>query len=414
MNLSSRFQTANNAHTVTRALRREDSIGSDSSQDISSKHEALWFSTLPDKVRRQRFSREEQERLAHSYEETVHRASPRAEEIRESGTGTGTSRSRLINAVIDFPANTVRSEIDNPLAYAPTASSASTEQVGFHSSQPKCVTTSDGDVSRAPSSQRGPQTPKQRPRILSLTPISLPPPTLAPAPPLPSPGTLRHWTISARTPKPDATPMASTKSIEFTPDPAVHSGVHSRQERVTPRASLPDTVCSLALGQSSSPSSPLSEYALPVQLLSPSSNDSGADLASLDTARSSTPPADGARRPYHAVTQSASFDSGIGLPLQLNWEEKPGGTTRSSSGNGFSATAESTTLNHSDDWVPEHRVHDFDWIMIPGPEISDLGPLALESLTVCDDSSGARGAFAVQTPLGPKGLQRVWNSIRRC
>ncbi|KAF2481422.1 hypothetical protein BDY17DRAFT_301315 [Neohortaea acidophila] len=45
-------------------------------------------------------------------------------------------------------------------------------------------------------------------------------------------------------------------------------------------------------------------------------------------------------------------------------------------------------------------------------DVERVDPLALEPLPICDDPTGAHGAFAVGHGKNPRGLRRMWNSLR--
>ncbi|TKA37414.1 hypothetical protein B0A54_10999 [Friedmanniomyces endolithicus] len=131
------------------------------------------------------------------------------------------------------------------------------------------------------------------------------------------------------------------------------------------------------------------------------------DNAPLETDEPSPPPG---HPPHHErkVAQSASFDSGIVLPLQT------GERSRSSSNISGRETAVRLTRPRPELRTSEDKLHSWQRTQTSGVAVANFDPLALEPLCISEDSTGAHGAFAGrQQQFGrPKGLGRVWKSLR--
>ncbi|KAK5132774.1 hypothetical protein LTR08_008659 [Meristemomyces frigidus] len=141
------------------------------------------------------------------------------------------------------------------------------------------------------------------------------------------------------------------------------------------------------------------------------------DDASLSSYDPPTPTAIDYGHPV--VVPSASFDSGIALPLQLNTHDKPASDNKnnhSRSSSSFGGDREMTlrmTLTRPELRLSEKEVNSWQRMPSSGGVVTGVDPLALESLPVCDDATGAHGAFAVRCGGREKGLRKVWKNLRR-
>lgn len=69
------------------------------------------------------------------------------------------------------------------------------------------------------------------------------------------------------------------------------------------------------------------------------------------------------------------------------------------------------TLTRKDLRAPEEELYAFQRKQVSGVDLETTDPLALEALSICEDDSGAQGAFAVMRP-SVGGLKRAWKSFR--
>ncbi|KAK0946538.1 hypothetical protein LTR29_002006 [Friedmanniomyces endolithicus] len=266
-------------------------------------------------------------------------------------------------------------------------------------------------------------------RALALTPLVLPPPTLTPLPPMPSPS---PSTSSSLSPSPSPSSSASPSSSPM-PSPTRATVLSARLSRpytdpmLLPVQSPPIS----SYFQELEPHRQLREYPdsqhrfdEAIEFGSPSPEPQGRDEfipiqstesfdgtdeddAPLETDEPSPPPG---HPPHHErkVAQSASFDSGIVLPLQT------GERSRSSSNISGRETAVRLTRPRPELRTSEDKLHSWQRTQTSGVAVANFDPLALEPLCISENSTGAHGAFAGrQQQFGrPKGLGRVWKSLR--
>ncbi|KAK0833394.1 hypothetical protein LTR57_022407, partial [Friedmanniomyces endolithicus] len=129
--------------------------------------------------------------------------------------------------------------------------------------------------------------------------------------------------------------------------------------------------------------------------------------ASLEIDEPSTPTGNPSHH-QRKVAQSASFDSGIVLPLQT------GERSRSSSNISGRETTLRLTRPRPELRTSEDKLYSWQRTQTSGVAVANSDPLALEPLCISEDSTGAHGAFAgrQQQYARPKGLGRVWKSFR--
>ncbi|KAK5681149.1 hypothetical protein LTS10_006910 [Elasticomyces elasticus] len=237
-------------------------------------------------------------------------------------------------------------------------------------------------------------------RALTLVPLVLPPPTLTPLSEA-TPSPVQPAIVAARLSRPYLDQMVvpanrwpHSASVQI---PGAHRQSHSGFAHGF------DVTLEPGHCLESIPSSPSTDASFLIQ--GASSLDSlDEDDASLHT---NTPEPTSHER---KVAQSASFDSGIVLPLQMNHSEGVERSRRSSNLSGREMALRFTRLEVR---TPEEELYRWQRTQTSGVSVADADPLALAPLMIVDDSTGACGAFAAQNGSQPRGLGRVWNSIRR-
>lgn len=254
-------------------------------------------------------------------------------------------------------------------------------------------------------------------RALSLTPLPLPPPTLAPARPMTSSEKNRRLSLSGRMPRHFIGMTSSVPSPS--PDTKFYQDADAREQlrkHLSPQKFDEAIEFGFASNGKRTPSPAAANQSYSVQDPRLSSDageiEDDASTSSLGTLSPRTPTAS---PDCHPTIKQTSFDSGIGLPMQSTTRPK---TPHLRSLDGSVGSREMTI--HMTLTRPELRV------LTPGDGSSNLqrgdslenndeavDPLALESITVCDDPTGAHGAFAVHDDPRANGLKRVWKTIRR-
>ena len=383
--------------------------------------QALWFLTLPDKVKRQHFSREEQILLTETCERSLADATPEvAEEVyqrrltfdREDGSAcVPRRRSSETACEVDglqeldfFDTDTISLQSDDSVdtameilkLYVRRRRSTST----YRSSLPPPPPPKDFVIHQPKVKSLG--------RSFQLTPLPLPPPTLAPVPPLPSPETLRNLSQAASLRRQHTEPLPEAKYYQ---DPNARKTL---KEYATPQKfdealefGFPSTEQVL----SRSSGSDHSEHGRKTSL----THSVDGDKDSLSDTGPTTPTAI-ATKYEPTVTQSSSIDSGVGLPLQVSLRPKTADRSRSSSFNNREMTLRVTLTRpalREPDGRPESELYGWKRKQTSSVEVDKADPLALQPLNVSDDSTGAHGAFAVPEPSHSKGLKRVWKSLRQ-
>ncbi|KAK3647331.1 hypothetical protein LTR56_008162 [Elasticomyces elasticus] len=237
-------------------------------------------------------------------------------------------------------------------------------------------------------------------RALTLVPLALPPPTLTPLSEA-TPSPVQPALVAARLSRPyldhmvvpaNRWPHSASSQI-----PGSHRQSHPGFAHGFDVTFEPDHCLE------SIPSSPSTDASFLIQ--GASSLDSlDEDDASLHT---DTPEPTSHER---KVAQSASFDSGIVLPLQMNHAEGVGRSRRSSNLSGREMALRLTRLEVR---TPEEELYRWQRTQTSGVSVADADPLALAPLVISLELDGRCGAFAAQSGSQPRGLGRVWNSIRR-
>lgn len=264
-------------------------------------------------------------------------------------------------------------------------------------------------------------------RLHMLTPLPLPPPVLAPASTL---QTSAEFTASARLSR----PFFNTDPLVLEIDSFIYVQEPGEGSRVLEPAAAPALlieceVFELPANEDPAPISPDEECPYP-RLVSAFSDDDteddgneeddNADAESVETGGPRTPsPMDHADG---AATQAAG-DSGVEIP-ELNLTSRPKTASvidrTSTSLSNYASTPNSIgskpqVLRTSS----EEILYAYQRRLTSGVDVETSNPLALSTLPVCDDDTGAHGAFAVSrsldsSSLAPtKGLKRVFKSFRR-
>ncbi|KAK0809850.1 hypothetical protein LTS02_001401 [Friedmanniomyces endolithicus] len=256
-------------------------------------------------------------------------------------------------------------------------------------------------------------------RALALTPLVLPPPTLTPLPPMlssspspppspspsssPTPSPTRAAVLSARLSRPYTDPMLLPPEALSEPT-YFHDSEPRRQLREYP-GSQHRFDEAIEFGSPSPEPQEGNEF-IPIQS-TVAFDSTDEEEASLEIDEPSTPTGNPSHH-QRKVAQSASFDSGIVLPLQT------GERSRSSSNISGRETTLRLTRPRPELRTSEDKLYSWQRTQTSGVAVANSDPLALEPLCISEDSTGAHGAFAgrQQQYARPKGLGRVWKSFR--
>ncbi|KAK3068705.1 hypothetical protein LTR53_013492 [Teratosphaeriaceae sp. CCFEE 6253] len=391
-------------------------------------HRAAWFSKLPDKLRRQHVGREKgvlltaacvragdkPQRDSPSRPALLHGHNCRAEHPAASGHAAPSTGDPNGHREVETRSHSSRSTVNSGMgifAFQYGDSAPVTGPAPPTRDPPARPTATDTRLKR-----------KSTYRALSLTPLALPPPTLAPLPD--APVLVRTTVNSARLSRPYTDPLLlSTTTFPQSPhhlNPEARNLLH---ESPASQPHFTETVESGHLSSASaSPSSAGTEGSLPIQRAS-SPDDNNTDATSLPSAGTSTPPPTLLSRPARKPTQAASFDSGVALPLHSNAVTERGRSPSPLSGLTRPPRATPPPLRQEGRASEGDGLHSWQRTVMSGvaaaaaAAVVDSDPLALEPLCITDDVTGAHGAFAGQGRDGggraPRGLGRVWKSLRR-
>jgi hypothetical protein len=138
-------------------------------------------------------------------------------------------------------------------------------------------------------------------------------------------------------------------------------------------------------------------------------SDCGGDETSTEATGPRTPtPTSG---PLLTAVKQTSFDFGVNMPLKF--ASDTGLATTHSPAHSISNREVTVhmTLTRPDLRTPEERLYSVQRQQTSGVDVEKQDPLALQVLPVCDDPTGAHGAFAVQSE-NSKGFKRVWKTLR--
>lgn len=386
--------------------------------------QALRFLALPDKVKRSHFTSEELLLLTESSERALnspafandHRVS-RCSHLDRNGSIASSHRKSSVSegymedtekdwfemeteSVDSYEhANGTVTDFESLKMYARSRHGSVCSSYSAHPSIP-----SNKELASSPEARRKSFS---RKRAISLAPIPLPPPTLIPAvPPLPSTNTMTNFSKSARSPSltPTETPPATKyykdsqarhKLREFLASPekfdeALEFGFPSERGIVERSTSVTSGL----------------EPTLESDVENISITDSRDDEEEASSRSPKTPSLvnDG----FHSTTTPhSSLDSGVALPFTPG---KASSRSLSPDISGREMTLR-MTLTRPDLRAPERELYALQRKEVSGVEVADSDPLALSALTVCNDHTGAHGAFAV-TLSSKSGFKKVWRNLR--
>lgn len=391
-------------------------------QTLLTEEQAVWYLTLPEKVRRQQFSKEEQTLLTEQCEKRLQDArqgSPAELDELERSASIDCNLSRASSQQSAHLTSDDGQQVsDNESSSQDSLETVDAEMAIFklYSRKRASVATAVKDVPPLPTVPPPPP-PNARPkrrsihRALRLTPLALPPPTLAPLPAMPSPSTMRNFKVAARLSRPYIDPIIvppAAPSLQAASYRHPQARKHLRQYIASPENFDEAIEFGFPSPELPPPSSSGTDTSLPF-LKDPSLHSNDGDDASIDTNSPSTPtvaPEDVHRR----VAQSASFDSGIGLPLQINAMNCKTLQSRSSSSTSNRDLTLHMTLTRPGLKATEEKLYSYQRTQTSGVEVAS-DPLALEVLPFSDDPTGSQGAFAVHDCENMKGLKKVWKSM---
>ena len=405
-------------------------------QAVITEEQARWFLALPDKFRKQHFSREEQVSLVVRCKKILEHVSPElaANVYQRCLSSSSEEREPLFIKTRPSTAGELRHDNGNDNFTFDTWLNISTENADWEMdefsgySRPdtpaRTVACTVDDMSLASI-----RPPPAKPRYLvpddnakrksltrrhMLTPLPLPAPTLAPSappvPPLPSLDQVRHFALSAKQSRP------STEQIPGVLEPPTERKYYQDQDaRFKLRSALASTAKfdeALAFGfspteeRSSSTTSTDSSFPIQQPALYHSEQEDD-DAKSMETRSPRTPT-------YGSEDQTAikqpSFDSDVEIPF--TYLTRP--TTASSSVSNREMTIHMTlTRRDLRSPSPEEQLYSAQRFQNTGVDVAKDDPLALEPLAVTEDPTGAHGAFAVHDGVLPKGLKKVWRSLTK-
>ena len=380
--------------------------------DFVSEDEAKWFLNLPEKVRRQYLCAEEVEWLNRlcEHSDTVTtplptESSPLLKATQSSGQEFHVARRRS-KSLPALEIETAKMKLQMQHA-SKRATRASSETHGFEQLRKS--------VDPPPPTSRE-NTQKLVRRARTLTPLRLPAPTLAP---MSSPSRLPSQparSVTSRLSRPFIDVIPGLPSTQEESEPLFYQDPHVRlqlRQYIESPIGLDEAI----------------EFGFPAPILEPRYSSSTADSAdrhrlqpdyladddadSLDTHGPSTP-ASSTRDYQHTLTESASFDSGLGRPLPLESR-----TTATADSLQFPMPREMTlrlTLTNpelrlaKDEEGLEQVEHTL------RAKVCEGDPLALDDLLVCDDASGSQGVFAVpeaRRRSSRQGLRGIWKGMWR-
>lgn len=245
-----------------------------------------------------------------------------------------------------------------------------------------------------------------RKRAFSLAPIPLPPPTLMPAvPSLPASRSVASLLDGVRVPTTPSEPVPPTKHYKdsqarqklreylLSPekfDEALEFGFPTKQDLPPRSSSLKPNAGKAVEGEAEE-----------LYVHEVAKDD--------DWEKSTVSP----RTPFvlndgydQALATHSSVDSAVVLPLHST-TAKASPQPPSPEIHGREMTLR-MTLTRSDLRAPDEDVNAFQ----RKDDIREYDPLALEALSVCDDHTGAHGAFAVTSKPSSSAFKRVWRNLR--
>lgn len=110
--------------------------------------------------------------------------------------------------------------------------------------------------------------------------------------------------------------------------------------------------------------------------------------------------------------KKTSFDSSVEIRPSLFTALRTGKTRSPDGSIGNREMTIKMTLTRRELRAPDEDPYSVKRPTTSGVDVERVDPLALDTLAICEDPTGAHGAFAVGSSKGSKGLKRVWRSIR--
>lgn len=419
--------------------RRRHSRPNIEQQSTVSEDQAAWFLSLPDKVKRQHFSKEEQTLLTHRCQATLDKTAPKVEQEsaqdwcrRQLDQGPDecvniksrrrssapTTRCFDEQAIADFAKDVPQKAIEDDEAEEGEGDKMSI--LNLYSRRHSIATTRNS-VPAPP--VIGPAQIRSFRRSFALRPLPLPAPVLAP---LPSPGFFkdsqrpaklrrRQTALSITAPAPAPEPSPEAKHYK---DPDVRQALRA----ITSQELFDETL------EHGFPAPP---QGIPIVASRPvtsngntAANDRSSSLTSSSTAssvpgRGPSTPVESQPFPEPAL---ASNEAGITafhpspespLSQHISRRNMSAGHSRSPSVQNREMTLR-MTLTRPMLRGPEENIGAVPKQPLDTPLIDQYDPLALESIKICDDPTGAQGAFAIQeNSQNMKGIRKALKSLVR-
>ncbi|KAF7186338.1 hypothetical protein HII31_12413 [Pseudocercospora fuligena] len=397
--------------SLSQLSRFRKSSQSRSEADVD-ESQALWFLALPDKLKRINFTPEELTLLTESSERALgisitseDSASRRTTLDRNGSIGSYHYQSSVSEEFEDFEKDWYGMDSESIMSSEPGAHELEILKLYARQRQGSESTTYSSIapevVEPRPESRRKSFT---RKRAISLAPIPLPPPTLLPAvPPLPSPSTLRSME-HVRSPLPLPSPVDSATETKYYKDTSARSKL---REYVASPEKFDEVLEFGFRPDRRKRATSMDEYGdelnEDLEELSIANSKDDEDMSSTMSPR--TPAGSEANFGGHATPHS-SLDSGKVLPPS----NKVMVRSLSPELGGREMTLR-MTLTKPELRAPEAELYSFQRREVSGVDLETRDPLALDALPVCEDHSGAQGAFAVQRN-SKGGFKRAWKSFR--
>lgn len=430
--------------------RRESTTSSTSrfDQEDVTVDDALWFLTLPDKVKRHHLDREEQASFTERCERTLDRLSPDSaidypQRQLSIDQNTGVATICFATLPCDDLDESVFNESDTSSTHSFEAASEADMQFLKLNHQRPASAVSTSAVSNPIQNQTPPSSPPAEPSAVSaskvflarsLRPLNLPPPRLAP-PKIaksPSPTPARNSATFRNFSRPH-----TAQSLHVSQHPSVNTTYtqdFDTHRLVRHYLTTPEMIEETVEIPSTPPPEPTTPQ-LPVELpgdlpggytfwnsdedddddelYMPQKSPSMDTMNSEDEVEPSAPTRLNVTNEYHhAIAHCGSVDSGVVMPSQFNTNSFTGGHRQSSSVDRreilmhmLPSRADYPILRQLSFSVGDDNALEVD--------MEEPDPLALEALPISDDMTGAQGAFAVRGETQSKGLKRVWKSLRR-
>ncbi|KAK3701330.1 hypothetical protein LTR37_015552 [Vermiconidia calcicola] len=408
-----------------------------------SEDQARWFVSLPEKARKQQFSREEQISLMIRCKKVLERASPElAKDVyrrcsglaRDSCSPDVAKQKPSTSAGSDDDDSKSFLDLDTISALTSETTQAKMEILTMYSRRRMSEAKLETVENASPLPQADPKVSinaklKRKAslaRRFSLTPLPLPPPTLAPpvppVPPLPSFDSMRQFALSTRVPRNCTALSPPSSGATTTPESRPYQDKDARKQLremlLSPEkfdealefgfSFSDDSACSNSATSDSfpfhQPPTPYGEY---------DDEDEEDGTQSVETLSPRTPTPTLTSEETHVTIKQTSFDSGVGMPLDHDCPPKTPSTRHPADSIRNREMTIHMTLTRRDLRSPEEERYSAQRQQTSGVEVEEADPLALEALSICDDPTGAHGAFSVHKGGRGEGLKRVWRMLRR-